>query len=261
MLITRINRLPNSLSVEISGVNLTDPVEPSGPEIIISDQNRYTSLFPTFTAVAITNARFTLSGEEERSICWKKALDGLTDKQRQVLNDSGIMDTSLFKIETEIETIQGMKAGCTDHLTGGKKPIITRARIHGILKKMEKYVIIGDIAIQQNPDIVALVWAGVRFCLQVALNDMQTFEAVSAVLENIAGVMGSCRIYEKIHWSNEHGLQSADAVVQQVPQLYTVCLKFMAEAIDFFNTKAPSKYSCHSLPWSIEIERYNCNCN
>ncbi|KAL0631347.1 hypothetical protein Q9L58_009793 [Maublancomyces gigas] len=104
---------------------------------------------------------------------------------------------------------------------------------------MEKYVIIGDIAIQHNPDIIALVWAGVRFCLQVALNDMQTFEAVSSALEDIAGIMGSCRIYENIHLSSI--LKSSEAVIRQLPRLYTHCLIFMADAISYFSTKTSKR--------------------
>lgn len=102
------------------------------------------------------------------SDCWKQGFAQLTNKQRQVLHDFGVNNRNT--IEVEIKTIQSLKDGCTKNLCPGdrdKKPILTRARIHGILKKIEKYVVIGDIAVQQNPDIVALVWAGLRFSLQV----------------------------------------------------------------------------------------------
>lgn len=45
--------------------------------------------------------------------------------------------------------------------------IIVRNRINSILKKVDKYAKIGDIAIQHNPEVAALVWAAVRFFLQV----------------------------------------------------------------------------------------------
>lgn len=99
---------------------------------------------------------------------WEKAFEQLTNIEREILKKFGINNTKSLTLE--IETIERLKDGCTKNLTpgvGDKKPIITRARIHNILKKMQKYVIIGDIAIQQNPDIIALVWAGVRFCLKV----------------------------------------------------------------------------------------------
>lgn len=92
----------------------------------------------------------------------------LTDEQREVLETFGINNRQTF--EAEIETLQRLKDGCSNYLTPGtkdKKPIINRVRIHNILKKMEKYAVIGDIALQHNPNIVALVWAGLRFCLQV----------------------------------------------------------------------------------------------
>lgn len=69
---------------------------------------------------------------------------------------------------------------------------------------------------------------------------MQTFEAVSSALGDIASVMGSCRIYEKIY-SNE--LESAKAVIGQLPRLYAHCLRFMAEAIDYIQTKTPGESS------------------
>lgn len=100
--------------------------------------------------------------------CWEKALCELTDKQRDTLKAFGIENTN--SLEVEIAALQSLKDGCTTYLSPGKdnKPIMTRATIHKILKKMEKYAVIGNIALQHNPNIVALVWAGVRFCLQVS---------------------------------------------------------------------------------------------
>lgn len=70
---------------------------------------------------------------------------------------------------------------------------------------------------------------------------MQTFEGVSSTLENIANIMGSCRIYEEIHSPNE--LESSKAVTDQISQLYAVCLKFMAEAIIYWGTNTASEFS------------------
>lgn len=100
---------------------------------------------------------------------WENALNQLDDEQRKTLNEFGIKNTN--SIKTELETIRSIRDGTSSStLSPGKvekKPTITRARVHNILRKMEKYMIIGDIALQQNPNIVCLVWAGVRFCLQV----------------------------------------------------------------------------------------------
>ena len=47
------------------------------------------------------------------------------------------------------------------------KPFLTRGRVYNILRKIEKFVKFGDIALQHHPDVVALVWASVRMLLQV----------------------------------------------------------------------------------------------
>lgn len=87
----------------------------------------------------------------------------LTDKQRQVLKNFGIDNTT--SIKDEIVTIERLKDGSANPLASNKGPIVTRVRIHNILKKIHKYVIIGDIVVQHDPAIVSPIWAGVRFCL------------------------------------------------------------------------------------------------
>lgn len=75
---------------------------------------------------------------------------------------------------------------------------------------------------------------------QVALNDLQTFEAVSSVSEDIVGIIVSCTVYEKIYWSD--GCQSAKAVIDHLPDLYAKCLSFMAKAITYFRKTTTSEF-------------------
>lgn len=70
---------------------------------------------------------------------------------------------------------------------------------------------------------------------------MQTFECISSTFEDIAGIMGSCRIYEKMHSLSK--LESSKAVIDQIPSLYVACLKFIAEAIIYLNTGTTSEFS------------------
>jgi hypothetical protein len=50
-----------------------------------------------------------------------------------------------------------------------KKLGVNNKTIEKVLKIVEKYMGIVDVAIQHHPDITALVWAGVRFIIQVSL--------------------------------------------------------------------------------------------
>lgn len=101
--------------------------------------------------------------------CWERALSELTTEKRQALDRFGIMHHASLSVS--IERLQELKDGCTNELSMGRggKMIIPQGRIHNILKKIEKYAKIGDIAIQHHPEVTSLVWAGLRFCLQVVI--------------------------------------------------------------------------------------------
>lgn len=68
---------------------------------------------------------------------------------------------------------------------------------------------------------------------------MQTFVGISSALDDIAGLMGSCKIYEKIHSSRD--LQSSQNVMQQLPHVYGAILEFTAEAIIYSDKKSPGR--------------------
>ena len=55
------------------------------------------------------------------------------------------------------------------------KPFLARGRVYNILRKIEKFVKFGDLAIQHHPDVVALVWASVRMLLQVCDDSIDEF--------------------------------------------------------------------------------------
>lgn len=46
--------------------------------------------------------------------------------------------------------------------------------VDNLLMQLNKYAAIGDIALQHNPDVVALVWAGFRGLLQVEILESQS---------------------------------------------------------------------------------------
>lgn len=48
------------------------------------------------------------------------------------------------------------------------KAVMTRGRLYMILSKVQKYTSIVGVAIQHSPEITVLVWAGMRFVLDVS---------------------------------------------------------------------------------------------
>lgn len=52
-------------------------------------------------------------------------------------------------------------------LAQNKKQLSHRKKYHKIVKGLDTYAGIVDVAIQHSPAITALVWAGARFLLQI----------------------------------------------------------------------------------------------
>jgi uncharacterized protein YlzI (FlbEa/FlbD family) len=100
-------------------------------------------------------------------------VEGLTEEERETWYSYPVAqsDTSRQPIDEQIRFIREARDNLTDkQMTiqrSDGRVIIVREKINSVLKTMDKYMAIGDIAIQHSPKITALVWAGVRFGLQV----------------------------------------------------------------------------------------------
>ena len=104
----------------------------------------------------------------------EQAFDKLSGPQKLVLEGYGLgIDTAdgdpTERLQRQLQKIRELGDQCSNEpkeVENGK-PFLTRGRVYNILRKVEKFVKIVDIAIQHHPDVVALVWAGVRMLLQV----------------------------------------------------------------------------------------------
>ena len=104
----------------------------------------------------------------------EQAFDELSGSQKLVLQGYGLgTDTAggdpSERFRRQLQKIHELGDQCSNEpkeVENGK-PFLTRGRVYNILRKIEKFVKLGDIAIQHHPDVVALVWASVRTLLQV----------------------------------------------------------------------------------------------
>jgi midasin (ATPase involved in ribosome maturation) len=83
-----------------------------------------------------------------------------------VNENSEIPETSGDHKPSAIEELEETKVLLKNKMAT-KIPGVESQRIKRILKIIEQYMNIVDIAIQHLPDITALVWAGVRLMIQV----------------------------------------------------------------------------------------------
>ena len=113
---------------------------------------------------------------------WEEAVEALKDKERKAW-DSYLVSQSQAQagrpyIVEQIELIREARDNLTDKQMviqrSDGRVIIVREKINSVLKVMDKYVAIGNVAIQHSPKITALVWAGIRLGLQASENSPPT---------------------------------------------------------------------------------------
>ncbi|KAI5839059.1 hypothetical protein DFP73DRAFT_221573 [Morchella snyderi] len=86
-----------------------------------------------------------------------------------------------------------------------------------------------DIAIQHNPDVAGLVWAGVKPLLQAGSAHSNIMKLVSSSLNYITLVIESGEVYERLYIQSAHPLASRlrECLVDQYVKvlIYLACVK------------------------------------
>ncbi|KAK4232693.1 hypothetical protein C8A03DRAFT_39714, partial [Achaetomium macrosporum] len=116
---------------------------------------------------------------------WSDAVAQLDEELRNI-----IVFDHLEKQEVVSELLKQTKIGiqhCKDKawtFQRGKsgETIIVRDVLDKVVKWIDHFKQIGDIAVQYDPGHAALPWAGVRFLLEIATKDVKT---LASVVENI----------------------------------------------------------------------------
>ena len=67
---------------------------------------------------------------------------------------------------------------------------------------------------------------------------MKTFEELTSALEDVGNIISCCRLYEELYLSST--CDSAKAVVNALPLLYTAVLRFIIEVRGYFDMKGLS---------------------
>ncbi|KAJ6122429.1 hypothetical protein N7512_004894 [Penicillium capsulatum] len=113
------------------------------------------------------------------------------------------------------------------------RTIVLRDLFDKLIAWVNRFGAIADAAVQFDPTNAALPWAGVRFLLNVAMNDSHCFEATIVGLETVSRMIARYVAFESIY------LQRTSAVKSQlqdgIVHLYTRMLAFLANSIRYFD--------------------------
>ena len=121
------------------------------------------------SASSIQDRPAAVSGERPSSSLWKKALDSLSVELKNSLDVTNA--SHAYILSKTLAEAQEIKQMCTQKCWTLKKrngeTIILRDVIEKIIVWVEKFIAVGDAAVQYDTAHAAPAWAAFRFVLQV----------------------------------------------------------------------------------------------
>lgn len=206
-----------------------------------------------------------ISGGSQSPNLWKKALDTLSVELRNSLDLTKASHT--YILSRALIEAQEKKKLCLQKCWTLKKPngetIILRDTMEKIISWVEKFIAVGDAAVQYDTAHAAPAWAVFRFVLQVgttttlkctffinpsqmAVNDKRAFGEMVENLEAVSLFITRYAILEALYLQRKS--PARDKFEDMVVNLYAEVLTFLAKARQYFKSSAKGKtptYSSH----------------
>ncbi|KAM3075671.1 hypothetical protein ACMFMG_007803 [Clarireedia jacksonii] len=211
----------------------------------------------TAPVVAVSGIRV---GYMPNNNLWQQALQTLSDE------DKGRLAGSTDKLDILDEILDQVKAKKEICLlkrwkyTNNKGEIvIIRDMLDKITTWIQKFKDIGDIVVQYDPSHAALPWAGIRFLLQIAVNDSQTFGAMCEGIESISNLISRCATIELRYLGCNVNLTSTvkNQLETSLVRLYSAVLTFLSQAKQYYSQNTAARLLKSSFkPPELMVDTY-----
>ncbi|OCK79032.1 hypothetical protein K432DRAFT_300680, partial [Lepidopterella palustris CBS 459.81] len=119
------------------------------------------------------------------------------------------------------------------------RPIILREKLDKIAVSVEKFIQIGDCAVQYDPAHAALPWAGVRFVLKATIIDQQTITGVFDGMELISNLIGRYAIFEQLYLNTQ--LKTYTGLEKTLVELYKRVMEYLSKAKRFYSRSTAAR--------------------
>lgn len=168
-----------------------------------------------------------------RQNLWALAFETLSSKDKDRLQkyrleeNTACIDDAFHEVQEKQKTC--LRKRWTLKTNTGR--IIVRDVLDKIAVWVNKVKEVGDIAAQYDTSHASLPWAGVRFLLQVSMNDLQTFASVAEGLETLARLTSRYTVFEAAYLPavGENLTPTQSKLCEALVLLYSDCLIFLAD--------------------------------
>ena len=182
---------------------------------------------------------------------WAIAVDKLKDDDKIQL-DVYRMD-KVAVLDDVLSAVKAKQVVCLQKRWKFKRAsgelLIVRDLVDKIAAWVDKFVKVGDAAVQYDPTHVALPWAGVRFLLQITVNDAQTFGAIAEGVETVSRLISRYAIFEATYLRpSSHAPSVAQKKLsEQLISLYSAILTYLAKAGRYYNRSTAERLAKSSI--------------
>lgn len=200
-------------------------------------------------------------GQSARQTAWDKALSTLQPEVRARLGSTTANQKTV--LSTLLQDAFKAKNTCVLECWTLKKStgetIILRDVVEKIITWVEKFVAVGDAAMQYDPVHAAPAWAAIRFILQVlptihdvfdseidfiqiSVNDKKAFHEMIENLEFVSHLITRYAVLEQLYLQQSSATAAARIDLEDlIIQSYAEILIFLANAKTYFHGSAKGK--------------------
>jgi hypothetical protein len=188
-----------------------------------------------YSLLTFTHVNNPLPYYRRNSDLWEKAVQTLGGRDALGF-DLGDADR-LVVLKDVLAAVEAKKQLCMQkrwkYTKHNGDVIVLRDIFEKIVTWVDKFKDVGNAIMQYDPIHASLPWAGIRFLLQVAVNDSQTFGAMAEGVEFVSNLITRHVIIEHLY------LQRPSAAKHQLEQaiikLYTAVLEYLLKAKRFYS--------------------------
>ncbi|KAH6714454.1 NACHT and WD40 domain protein [Leptodontidium sp. MPI-SDFR-AT-0119] len=194
----------------------------------------------------------------------EKALEQLKPQQRDVLNihtsssnadTRSVLDSALNEAKKKQEVCSGKPWVCKV----GKREVRARDVAEKVVKWLDRFKSVLDVAVSADPLHAALPWAAVRVVLEIATTEQRQVTALLSGLNMTLFIGHRMLVYYELLVQTSAG-QARDNLVTALIRLEVLILEFLAEAI-LWSGKGLLARSCDAFWGDTDLSTFETRCS
>ena len=217
-----------------SGVQSSSSMPPNIPTVRILHP-------PTPTSAPLLGPNVAIGSSSHSSQVWATTLEiaekKLSDNSLPPLDISTLTSQpgeNIRVVVQKLTTLQEENIEKQWSYTRRGKEVRVMERLGKVLKIVDNYSKVVDIAIQSNPQVTALIWSSVRAIIQVALNHVEVIEGLEVALAALVEKVSICEFYAEMYYRVPLASQSIIKLDSALPEFYAAVVVFTAKARGYF---------------------------